>query len=210
MPLPSRRLYFVRHGHTDWNDAGRFQGHTDIPLNGRGRKDALAYAELLRLHFEALGREPAFARIVASPLLRARETAGILRRELGLSCPLSCDDRLKEQNYGFWEGLTLEEIDARFPGSVKRRFASLRTFAADGGESMASLKARVTACAGELPPDTLVVGHFGTLFALMLDLWPEKSAEFPYIGQDAFYILEGETILCAERSHPLGRPLLPR
>src|SRR5438067_9179567 len=88
------KLALLRHGPTDWNGAGRIQGHTDIPLSEAG----LAKMAALRLPLD-------LTRVYASPLLRARQTA----EALGLPAPIY-DPRLMEQNWGIWEGLIKEEI----------------------------------------------------------------------------------------------------
>jgi broad specificity phosphatase PhoE len=101
--LPQRDFYFLRHGQTAWNVEGRFQGHTDIPLNELGLTQARAAAELL-------ARSP-IDLIVASPLLRARRTAEIVAQKLGK--PLLFDDELKERPFGAFEGLIVGEVKAR-------------------------------------------------------------------------------------------------
>ena len=95
-------LLLVRHGETDWNAAGRLQGHTDTPLNDYGRRQARALAD--RLAGERLDA------LYASDLSRARETAEILGAQLGLSVELDPD--LREKSWGTWEGLTSTERDA--------------------------------------------------------------------------------------------------
>ena len=101
-------LHLVRHGETDWNREGRFQGVQDIPLNEEGRRQARQMA--------AAWREPAEV-LVASPLSRARETAEILGGILGLKLE-GTDDRLVERDYGMGSGLTPEERRQRFPDGV--------------------------------------------------------------------------------------------
>lgn len=99
---------FVRHGETDWNRQGRFQGSRDIPLNDDGRHQARRLAEAWDQGGDVL---------LSSPLSRARETAEILAARLGL--PLrNTDDRLSERHYGEAEGLSLDERRARFPDGV--------------------------------------------------------------------------------------------
>jgi probable phosphoglycerate mutase len=82
----ARTFYFIRHGETDWNRLNQFQGHTDVPLNDKGRAQALEQQECL----VELGLEAVFA----SPLSRARDTAEILNAKLNL--PFSIDPGLKE------------------------------------------------------------------------------------------------------------------
>jgi broad specificity phosphatase PhoE len=102
--LPKRSFYFLRHGQTDWNIAGRFQGHTDIPLNEVGLAQARDAARIL-------GQCP-IDLIVASPLIRARKTAEIVSERLGK--PLLFDDELKERRFGRFEGLVVNEVKQQF------------------------------------------------------------------------------------------------
>jgi uncharacterized phosphatase len=102
-------LYLVRHGETDWNREHRIQGTTDVPLNDTGRAQAATAGDLLsRRHWDA---------VVASPLSRAFETASIIADRLGLPEPTT-DAGLVERNYGEAEGLTYEDMQARFPGDT--------------------------------------------------------------------------------------------
>jgi len=101
--LPQVPFTFVRHGQTDWNVAGRMQGHTDIPLNATGIEQAHAAAKLLHGH--------GFTRIVASPLARARVTAEIIADAHNL--PLETDDLLKERTFGSVEGTLWTELLAK-------------------------------------------------------------------------------------------------
>ena len=92
-------LLLVRHGETDWNAAGRLQGHTDRPLNDDGRRQAKELAD-------RLAGEGADA-IYASDLVRAKETAEIVGERLGLTVVIDPD--LREKDWGTWEGLTGDE-----------------------------------------------------------------------------------------------------
>jgi broad specificity phosphatase PhoE len=87
-------LLLVRHGETDWNAEGRLQGHTDMPLNDLGRRQARALAdELAGDGIEA---------VYSSDLARASETAEIVAERLGL--PVGLDPDLREKDWGTWEG----------------------------------------------------------------------------------------------------------
>jgi broad specificity phosphatase PhoE len=101
--LPRRNFYFLRHGQTAWNVDGRFQGHTDIPLNDLG----LAQAHDAAKHLAHCPLDL----IVASPLIRARRTAEIVSEALGK--PLLVDDELKERHFGAFEGLVVNEVKAK-------------------------------------------------------------------------------------------------
>jgi probable phosphoglycerate mutase len=101
-----RVVYLARHGETDWNRAGRWQGWTDIPLNATGEAQASLLADSLR----GLG----VARIVASDLLRARRTAEIVARALAVA-DVHVDADLRERGFGLFEGLTREECAERYP-----------------------------------------------------------------------------------------------
>jgi broad specificity phosphatase PhoE len=99
-------FYFARHGETDWNAAGRWQGQTDIPLNASGRLQARALAaRLLDEGIRAVG---------TSDLVRARETAEIVCTQLRLTLG-HVDRAFRERAYGLFEGLTAAECRARHP-----------------------------------------------------------------------------------------------
>lgn len=117
-------LYLVRHGETDWNRARRIQGSTDIPLNDLGRSQAREAGDLLaRRRFDA---------VVASPLSRAAETGSIIAERLGLPAPQLVRE-VAERRYGDAEGLTGEQVEARFPHGTP----------VPGRESRGALVARV-------------------------------------------------------------------
>lgn len=107
----STEVYLLRHGETEWNAAGRFQGQLDSPLTRRGRDQA---AQLGRILAAALGDQP--APLHASPLGRVQETAAIVGRHLPKLGPLLLEPRLQEVSIGSWDGLTHTDIDAGWPG----------------------------------------------------------------------------------------------
>ncbi|MBS1905303.1 MAG: histidine phosphatase family protein [Actinobacteria bacterium] len=98
-------ITLVRHGQTDWNLEGRIQGSTDIPLNDTGREQARAVAA-------GLAGTP-FDHVYASPLSRARETAEIIARALGLPAPLITVG-MREHEFGTAEGMLWDEYVERF------------------------------------------------------------------------------------------------
>jgi broad specificity phosphatase PhoE len=101
-----RTLLLARHGETSWNSESRWQGHTDIALNERGRAQAAALADRLRPF--------GVGHVFTSDLERARETAAIVARLLPVP-NLVVDPRLRERGFGAFEGLTRDECAARFP-----------------------------------------------------------------------------------------------
>jgi broad specificity phosphatase PhoE len=146
------RVYLARHGQTAYNLEGRFQGHLPVPLNETGRAQAAELAERAAAHdFRALW---------CSPLLRARETADVLARRIGLE-PIE-DPRLMETDAGDWTDHSFIEVRARTPELFDAFVAGDPGFAFPGGESFAEQDERVNAAlerveAGEAP--ALVVCH---------------------------------------------------
>ena len=162
----STRLLIVRHGQTDWNSSGRFQGQTDIPLNPAGLKQAQAIAE--RLAFETP------AAIYASDLQRAWQTAEIIHSAMPPErrCPLIADSRLREMCFGKWEGLTYSEIQARQPRLLQRWESDLEHTAPPDGETLLGMAERVQAAYDSIlatHPETsvVVVAHGGPLQMLI-------------------------------------------
>lgn len=110
--MTAAQLVVLRHGRTEWNASGRFQGQADIGLDERGRRQAEQAAAALT--------ELAPAAIVSSDLLRARQTAAPLAAACGLE--VATDPRLREIHVGSWEGLTIEEMLARVDEPTKRAY----------------------------------------------------------------------------------------
>ena len=162
-------LYVARHGQTEWNALEKICGRTDLPLNAQGEKQAEALAERL------LAVGATIDLIIASPLLRAQQTARRAAERLGV--PLETDGRLIEQNYGVYEGQSAFSPDFL---SNKRQFA--RRY--PGGESMMQVAARVYAFLDELKTrrdlrGALLVSHTGTCRVL--------NTYFEDIDNDAFF-----------------------
>lgn len=151
-------ILLARHGETDDNRPPvRVQGHTDVPLNERGREQARELAE--RVAGEGV------VSLWSSNLARARETAAIVGERLALEPRV--DARFAETHRGDWEGLTWEEVEGRDPAGFAAWLAAGDEFRFPGGESLREQQVRVVAAlddvaaAGELP--ALVVCHGGTI-----------------------------------------------
>jgi broad specificity phosphatase PhoE len=108
MARPVIHLLLVRHGQSEWNLTGRWQGQTDPPLTDLGRSQAASAAR-------SLGTVDA---IWSSDLQRASETAMIISNELGVG-PVVLDPDLRERDAGEWQGLTRDEIDEQYPGYLE-------------------------------------------------------------------------------------------
>jgi broad specificity phosphatase PhoE len=123
-------LLLARHGETDWNRDHRWQGYTGPPLNQTGRRQA---AELAK---QVTGIDVVYS----SDTERAYETATIVAERHGLR--IETDPRLREVNFGLWEGLTRAEINERFSGGFSR-WLSGESSAPDGGEADEAMAERV-------------------------------------------------------------------
>jgi probable phosphoglycerate mutase len=171
-------IYYIRHGQTDWNATGRFQGTQDIPLNDKGRTQAVAAGGLLGQLLTREGRDPASLAYVASPLGRARVTMELLRGALSLSPPdYATDERLREITYGAWEGFTLAQMEQSDPQIHAARNVDRWSVAPLRGESYASRLPFITDWLGSLTADTVAVGHVGTCRTLLVALGIKSPAE---------------------------------
>ena len=147
------RLLLIRHGESEWNAVGRWQGQADPPLSERGLQQAEAAARMLGT----------FESVTASPLRRAADTAVIIAAELGVG-PVPTDPDLMERDAGPWQGLTRDEIEAGWPGHLD---SGTRP---EGYEDDVALMGRVGAGLGRVVARTeseaLVVTHGGVIYAL--------------------------------------------
>lgn len=110
--MTAAQLIVLRHGRTEWNASGRFQGQADIALDERGLAQAEQVAPVLA--------ELAPSAIFSSDLARARQTAAPLSRATGL--PVTLDPRLREIHVGSWEGLTIDEMLGQVDDDLKRAY----------------------------------------------------------------------------------------
>lgn len=124
------RFLLIRHGPTEWNAAGRIQGHTDIALSAVGREQVAGQRVPETYHD---------ARWVCSPLVRALETA----RLMGCEDP-ETEPALKEMNWGEWEGMTLAGLQKKYGDALRTNEQLGLDFRPDGGESPREVQRRVT------------------------------------------------------------------
>lgn len=152
------RLLAIRHGETTWNLETRIQGHTDIPLNDKGRWQAERLGRVLR--------EEGLAAIYSSDLQRASDTARAIARASG--APLVLDESLRERHFGQLEGLTHDEITASWPADARRWKARDPSYGPQGGETLQAFYERCVEAAARLarlhPGQTVaLVAHGGVL-----------------------------------------------
>ena len=165
MSMP--RMLLVRHGESEWNAQGRWQGQADPPLSDRGRHDALLAAK-------SIG---AVDVVMSSTLERARDTAELISSQLGIG-PVLTDRRLIERDAGEWSGLTRDEINADWPGYLVEGGLGERP---PGWEADESLLERALAALQDLAvavdddSDILVVTHGGVIYAIEAFLGAERQ-----------------------------------
>ena len=171
--------------------SGRLQGTKDIPLNARGRGQAVQAGGILADLFKRDGRDKAAFPTCRVRLAARAQTMELARGKLELPpADYALDDRLREIGYGGWEGLTLAESEASDPDVYARRLADKWTVGPAGGETYADVQVRVRAWYDQLRTDTVAVAHGGTCRALMVSLGletPASAAEL-YIEQGAVYV----------------------
>jgi 2,3-bisphosphoglycerate-dependent phosphoglycerate mutase len=165
-------LTFLRHGQSEGNANGYYQGQADFPLTSTGREQAAALAE--RWASEGVR----FQRIISSPLLRARETAEIIAHRL--DAPLELDPTWMEWANGRLEGMSMVEARRKYPRPV---FINPYLHIGESGESITELYLRagraVQALIDRGPGSYLVVAHGGILnLALKAILGITPQADF--------------------------------
>ncbi len=160
-------LYLTRHGETIWNRLGKTQGIQDTSLTDLGRIQAKKLGQQLK-------KNNNINAIYCSDLLRARETAEIIGKEISIeptSSPL-----LREVAFGNWEGLSIPEIEEQYPGQLARWRNEL-TFAPEGGESLLAVQDRIVSFIKMIKEkhhdsddNILIVSHAATTKVIILSL----------------------------------------
>ncbi len=174
-------LTLIRHGESVWNGERRIQGNQDPPLSARGRCQAALLASRLQRH----GPKP--AAIYTSPLRRAAETAAQIAALWGL--PLVQDAALCEMRLGKWEGMTVPDIQAAYPGTYERWLADPLSAPAPGGEHLDAFFARVVDCLwrvqrAHFDSPAVVVSHGGVVKAMLCHVLGVEPRALFRIKQD--------------------------
>jgi broad specificity phosphatase PhoE len=161
-------LILVRHGETALNAARKFQGHSSVSLSERGREQAREAARALEAE--------RITHVFSSDLPRALQTAQIVAAPHGR--PIVTDTRLREFDFGAWEGLSWSEILERWPEVGAHAPTQARYYAPHGGESFDDVVARVQSFFDDVESTleddarVLIVAHAGTLHAALAVLRP--------------------------------------
>lgn len=174
-----RRLVLLRHGQTDYNVAGRMQGHLDSILTEWGLAQAVGVApEIARFLPD---------RLVSSDLRRAAETADVVGHACGQ--PVKLDPRLRETHLGEWQGRTVAEIEEGWPGAIAR-WRSDPAWAPPGGESRIDVVRRSRPVVDELDEEyatsaeatAVLIAHGGLIAGLVSGLLGLPTSVWPAIG----------------------------
>jgi broad specificity phosphatase PhoE len=164
------RILLIRHGETDWNMEGRWQGHENVPLNENGKEQARKLAEYLAMH--------PIGAVYTSDLPRAFTTAQIIAEGLGLE-PLS-DPRLREWHLGMFQGMTTSEVQQQYAAEWNALRENYLDYVVPKGESRRQMQARAYEAWQEIVnsgtgPEVAVVSHGGTLKMLLLKLFESDA-----------------------------------
>jgi phosphoserine phosphatase len=202
-PNQGPRFLLIRHGETDWNRAGKFQGQIDVPLNDNGRQQASLAAEFLKTIQIDFG--------FTSPMSRPKETAEIIIAGRGdLTLVENAD--LREIGHGLWEGKYESEIEAEYPGKLQQWHTHPESVQMPEGENLQDVWMRATAAwhqilqhVGNVPQTGIVVAHDATNKVLLChllglglaDIWKIKQGNGAVTVIDYPDGIEGQPVIQA-------------
>ncbi|AAP99560.1 MULTISPECIES: histidine phosphatase family protein [Prochlorococcus] len=203
------RIFLVRHGETNWNKEGRFQGQIDIPLNENGQKQALAASNFLK--------NVKFNQAFSSSMSRPMETAKIILRNHP-TIEIKQQDELVEIGHGLWEGKLEAEISSEWGDLLKRWKKSPETVQMPEGETIGDVSSRAMNCFRHIaqrlsPNDTaLIVAHDAvnkTILCNLLgltnaDIWKVKQGNGGITIIDLTEEQEPDIITCLNITSHLG------
>jgi len=189
--LADTHLIAIRHGETEWNREGRYQGHLNSALNREGLAQAQALGERLA--------EVRFDLLFSSDLGRALQTASAIALRSGHEVVV--DSRLRERSMGIFQGLTATEAQARYPAEYARFRSHDPDYIIPGGESMRQLLERSVACFTELAErhsgSTLAAVTHGGVLAMLyrnaraMPLEAERDFTLHNTGVNRFHYCQG-------------------
>lgn len=177
---------FLRHGQTEWNSLKKIQGSCNSPLTSDGREQVAQWSGTLQ-QFK-------WHRVLASDLGRVKETVEIINSSLCL--PVTYDQRLREQSWGDWEGLTIPYIKENFSADLARRVDMGWEFSAPGGETRTAVQNRVEQVLFEADANwpgqnILIVCHQGVIKATLYHLTKREflPGEDPLLQHNRLHII---------------------
>ncbi len=170
------RLLLVRHGETDYNVQTRFQGQNDVELNDHGKQQAKALGEHLA--------QETIHSVFSSDLVRAHQTTKIITARKEREVIL--DQRLREMDFGDWEGLTYAEIEQNYPDELTVWQDDLMSTSPPGGETLKKFSGRVNLAVKDIiqsytDQNVLIVSHGGVLQVILcqaIGLSPQSHWQF--------------------------------
>ena len=171
-------IIIIRHGETEWNKTGRFQGHSDVPLSAEGRAQAAALGRNLALdHVDA---------IYASDLTRAMETAAPLAKRFGFE--VISDPLLRELNFGAWEGRHFDDVNAENPNAMKNFYTDPEQADIPESEPFPEFQRRVAGRVREIVAQErgkriVVVSHGASIRILLADILAMPIRSIWHISQ---------------------------
>lgn len=164
-PDPTSTFGLLRHGQTEWNTLKKIQGSADSPLTEDGKMQTAEWGHTLQ-HFR-------WDRIICSDLGRVKETVAILNQTLQL--PVTYDQRLREQCWGNWEGMTIPDIYEHYNEELTHQIGLGWEFTAPEGESRSAVRDRLFTALSEAAikwpgQKILVVCHQGVIKSALYHL----------------------------------------
>lgn len=188
---PACRIYLIRHGETANADKVCFNGHFDVDLSAQGNEQSRRLAEALK--------DLPVRAVYCSDLKRTRIGAQFISDAHGLA-PVPCPE-LRELSFGAWEGLSVDEVNRKFPDQLGERLKNIETFRVEGGESFPQLRERVIPKFEEIvsrhPGDCIVIlchgGVIRTILAHVLGI-PTRNlfrVHQPYAAVNIIQFYEG-------------------
>lgn len=173
-------IILVRHGQTEWNRIERFRGRADIPLNAVGVEQARAVAK-------RLAKKPGLVAVYSSPLSRCLQTAKAIAQATGVQVQVA--DGLIDIDYGDWQGLTPDEVEAREPDLYRQWLEAPQETVIPGGETLDQVRARAItaleqAADNHLGQTIVLVSHKVVCKVLVCALLGLDNSRFWHIEQD--------------------------
>jgi alpha-ribazole phosphatase/probable phosphoglycerate mutase len=160
------KIYLIRHGETDDADSGRYKGHLDVPLSENGIKQIKKLAEYL-------SQDTDLNVVYTSDLRRSIKSAEIIAGLFGLQTVIT--EKLKERNFGQWEGMSFIEIEKKYPDAFKAWADNPLKFSPMNGESTSEVRERVMPAFNEITAkhkgqNIAILSHGGVIRIILCEL----------------------------------------